>query len=1738
MKETNMPLRGTVPPLGRAEPQLGSGFDPTSGADRPREWYSRGYLPHCDYPGLLQTITYRLADSLPTEVLAWMERDLLNVVPNQANTLRRKHLDTQLDAGHGRCILRDPRAAECVVDTWRRFAGERYDLIAWVVMPNHVHVLIRVYEGMALGKIVQSWKSYTGRKIAQIERECRAGARRSRGNECRAGARRSQDRVWMREYWDRFIRDERHFSSAVNYIHDNPVRAGLIRRAEDWPWSRRHGMGKRTRKSRAMNENTLSGNRESGNHMPSRDPDFVELDRRFVPVGKDKEPNLEVYLLLGFGDDELLHWPKLLQRRRVVLLAEAAGGKTEEFRHRAWELANQGKPAFFVRIEDLADEGFEPALEPQDTGAFQSWREGGMNEPAWFFLDSVDETRLNRKSPERALRKFVKELGSNNVARAHVYLSCRVSDWKTREDRATFQRLLPAPELPKPSLSEDSLEDKDAALLNPLFPPQEDTRPAAAPEEGPKADSEELLIVQLLSLDREQRRKLAEARGVPDPDIFLDEIERNGLDKLAERPGDMLDLTAYWKEHRRFGSRAGMVKYGIARKLEERDKHRPDNEALPSEKVWRGAERLAAALTLCKSFTLLATGQEADPELAAGAIDPADVLHNKWTDAERGALLRRGVFAPSTYGRVRFHHREAQEYLTARWLHGLLEKGAPQKAVWNLLFAERYGVETLIPSLHGTTAWLALWCNDIRDEIIRREPLVLLGESGDPGSLPLAAKKQLLKSYAERHKAGGIGADRSWGRIDHRAIWLFADPGLADAIRECWDINDREEFRTDLLRMVTEGRIRDCAGLARNTVMDKTDDGYLQGVALSALKACEDAEGLAEAARWLMAAKSLEHRLLFHFAGTLCPRHLSVEELLTLLDRHPLAENAFIHTIGETLTGCWEAATGSDRERLLAGLGRLCLAPPFLIDYQRVSARHHDLAKELEPLGVKAVSALGNAQPSPGLIRLLMVIERAPDDGYTRGEGPSLSELVAGNPRLKRALLWADVAEARENDPQRGEVTRLWHVEPSFRGTLWHFGPNDLDWFYEDLATRPLLADRQVALSTILPILRSEEKLHAEADRLRQRIGGDAALLADLDWYLAPPKEDERDIRRRQEKSERKREWEEQERQKKESWLAFREELLANPGVLSNPALLSDWAKGSFRLHNLTNWLRRRVGRSDTGHIQWRLLEEGFGRRVAEGYRDGMKILWRITPPERPKSNKDGSTTTKHTTDLSLAGLEIEAGEAPDWASRLTEAEAQRAMEHACLSKYGYPDWLDDFVAQHPVVALPILEKRLREEWRGGRGDYAPFLSHHHHSNRPIPALIRALLLELLTGKASKHGKAMDDILAILPRLEPNEAERKRIAHLARRRFRAAKKAHDNETALRNLALLFLTDVKSTTKDLVDWLDDALEGAPPTSHNKHAETCLGRLFDQHHHHSLARGVLDDAPVLCLEKLVQLVYRHVRREDDEKHEGVHTPNVRDYAQDARNAILTALLDRPGPEAYAAIRRLATDKSFFGEYFSTHLSERAHARAEQDAEPSPWKPSEVLTFEREYTAPVQSGDDLLRVVLDVLSDIQAGFHGKSDASSRAVLQRAETEKEVQEWLLEQMNLRSKDRYHAHRETEVSQRNRTDIIVSSTAAKVEVVIEIKHGGKAWSGRALKAALEKQLTGKYLNPRERRQGILLITHHGKKGWQHPDTRKRLGFGGLIEYLQKIANSTEKNRYGPVQVRVFGLDASGAKPT
>jgi hypothetical protein len=88
-----------------------------------------------------------------------------------------------------------------------------------------------------------------------------------------------------------------------------------------------------------------------------------------------------------------LDWPEVLDHARVVLLAEAQSGKTEEFKHAAAGLRETGHPAFYATIEQLADGRLN--LSPAERTLFDTWKAG--SERAWFFLDSVDEARLNRR---------------------------------------------------------------------------------------------------------------------------------------------------------------------------------------------------------------------------------------------------------------------------------------------------------------------------------------------------------------------------------------------------------------------------------------------------------------------------------------------------------------------------------------------------------------------------------------------------------------------------------------------------------------------------------------------------------------------------------------------------------------------------------------------------------------------------------------------------------------------------------------------------------------------------------------------------------------------------------------------------------------------------------------------------------------------------------------------------------------------------------------------------------------------------------------------------------------------------------------------------------------------------------------------------------------------------------------------------------------------------------------------
>jgi REP element-mobilizing transposase RayT len=213
--------------------------------DKPVTIYVR-HLPHWRQEGATYFVTFRLQDSLPQVKLDELEQWRLEwerqhgvgrfckpsasqgrfakqsgqegrfAKPSYGDeeleelareTMRR--VEQWLDQGMGSCRLKDPRAAKVVVEAMHHFDGARYELGCYVVMPNHVHAVVRplLHQEEPLERILQSWKRHTAREINQLFNQ--------------------EGHLWQDESFDRIIRDEEHLWRAIQYIGANPLKAGF-----------------------------------------------------------------------------------------------------------------------------------------------------------------------------------------------------------------------------------------------------------------------------------------------------------------------------------------------------------------------------------------------------------------------------------------------------------------------------------------------------------------------------------------------------------------------------------------------------------------------------------------------------------------------------------------------------------------------------------------------------------------------------------------------------------------------------------------------------------------------------------------------------------------------------------------------------------------------------------------------------------------------------------------------------------------------------------------------------------------------------------------------------------------------------------------------------------------------------------------------------------------------------------------------------------------------------------------------------------------------------------------------------------------------------------------------------------------------------------------------------------------------------------------------------------------------
>jgi putative transposase len=209
-------------------PEGFQGFDPRSRVPQVEFNSYERHLPHWRMPGACYLTTFRLNDSLPADILqemrdqlkAWKRR-LLEASAKHGSRLpveehaawvefQRGHLlkvESLLDEGRGECLLRHEGHRHLVEVTLHHLEGQRFEMMAFAIMPNHVHALCRPVREQDLEKLTASWKRHSSESLNR-----RTGRR---------------GRVWQQETFDRIIRDGDHFRQAVRYIAKNPVQARL-----------------------------------------------------------------------------------------------------------------------------------------------------------------------------------------------------------------------------------------------------------------------------------------------------------------------------------------------------------------------------------------------------------------------------------------------------------------------------------------------------------------------------------------------------------------------------------------------------------------------------------------------------------------------------------------------------------------------------------------------------------------------------------------------------------------------------------------------------------------------------------------------------------------------------------------------------------------------------------------------------------------------------------------------------------------------------------------------------------------------------------------------------------------------------------------------------------------------------------------------------------------------------------------------------------------------------------------------------------------------------------------------------------------------------------------------------------------------------------------------------------------------------------------------------------------------
>ena len=1258
---------------------------------------------------------------------------------------------------------------------------------------------------------------------------------------------------------------------------------------------------------------------------------FIELRRTFFELPREytqkaESDDLELSEAFGLRTGKDLGWDELLKLHRVILLAEAGTGKTEEIRQTAKKLRSEGKPAFFLRLEHVSA-GLEGAFEEGDFEEFRAWADS--YEEGWLFLDSVDEARL--KNPldfEQAIRKIANELRPA-LQRVHITITGRSDKWRAKTDLALCNK----------QLAYDASREAEDDFADDIPLPDDDWKfdKEAQQSEGKGENDGEFKVYSISDLSSGQVEAFARGRDVSDVPNFLSEIERQEAWAFTTRPQDLLDVIEFWNTNGRIGTRSELIENSVQRRLMERKENTAAANPISLEQVRKGAKLIAAASTLMKEAAI----RVPDGSENRIGIDAQSILSN-WTNEECKTLLGRPIFDAAIYGAVRFHHRRVREYLTAEWIHDALENGASRKAVNSLFFKRQYGVDVLIPSMRPVLSWLVLLDEKIRKKACSIEPEVVF-EGGDPSRLPVNTRREILRSVCAK-----IADDTSRHSVtDYSAVQRFANPDMADEIKSLVSAHKaNSEITSFLVRMIWQGRITQALPEAKSFALDSETERYTRMAAIRAIKEIGSDADFQDVLNSLLAQESpIDRRLLADTVDHLNPSQESVDWIFRALektsDRGKYSTDGLSHSLVKF-------AGRLDCDAAFAFVRQV---ESFLEREPVIERRYCEVSRRfgwLMNCGAKAVEKLVTSRHPDSLSpeSLSVLAKIPPFKDYAEFEHRTLDTDIANLAKdwtdFRFALFWKDVEVTRKrfHSEKDKRLTNFWQAHTLRQ--FWSFDEGDFERVLGEIEERTVLDDRLVALSLAFQLYKENGRPRKWRERLKRLVKGENELEERLASLLRPPPQSEDERRWKQQEAR----WKQQSKKRKEKrrkhHAEWQEWLSANFQRLCDKDLLRR-TFGNDQFLNAQYYLleRMRKQRSDSTHWtqgNWRDLTEEFGEEVATAFRDGLMFSWRLYTPAL-RAEKDRENSTSVSVILGLSGLEIEASETDGWPDKLSKEEVELACRYAFEELNGFPSW---FPKLHKSFPKPVIECLLREiDWELASAENG---QEKHY----------------IVDKVSWSGHTLWDDLApeLLKRLESEPRSLKYLGSLLKivqssqsvsddSIARLAAKKCETESDTDHVAKGFAAWIGVEPAKAIEALSAYLKRLPKNSDAVQvAMSVVVSLTGEERTGSQAREGFKSPEYL--KRLYLLMHEYIKVEEDIERagKGVYSPELRDHAQDARNRLFQILKEIPGRSAYLALNELA--KIHPAESYRAWMSRHARERAEIDADRAALTGEEFLEF----------------------------------------------------------------------------------------------------------------------------------------------------------------------------------------------